>query len=130
MSGQEQGVSALDIGLTVVVLVLLILVVWLYVFAMPKYGEQFEDLGVDLPHLTVVVLNASRWIRSNWLFLAFILFMVGGPIMALGRGGVRTVFLIIAALVLALLLVAALGGVYLPAQRLSAIMAPAPGAGP
>lgn len=31
---------------------------------------------------------------------------------------------------LALLLVAALGGVYLPAQRLSAIMTPAPGAGP
>lgn len=130
MSGQEQGIGALDIGLTVVVLVLLILVVGLYVFAMPKYGEQFEDLGVELPHLTAMVLNASRWIRANWLFLALVLLMVGGPIMALGRGDVRTVFLIIVALVLALLLVAALGGVYLPAQRLSAIMTPAPGAGP
>ena len=130
MSGQEQGVSALDIGLTIVVLVLLILVVGLYVFAMPKYGEQFEDLGVELPHLTVMVLNASRWIRFNWLFLALILVTVGGPIMALGRGGVRTVFLILLALALLALLVAGFRGVYLPAQHLGGMMGPASGAAP
>ncbi len=130
MGEQEGKGGAVDLVLGLVVLVLLILVVWLYVFAMPKYGEQFGDLGVELPHLTVVLLNASVWIRVNWLFLALILIMGGGSVIALGGGPARTTFLIIVALVLALLLVAGLGSVYLPAQRPSAIMTPAPGAGP
>lgn len=129
MSEQGDTGSALDLVLAVVVLALLLAVTWFYVFAMPEYQEQFEDWDVNLPHLTVVLLNTSQWIRMNWLFLA-LLIMGGGFVVALTRGAARTTLLVIAALVLALLLVAALGGVYLPAQRLSAITTPAPGAGP
>ena len=130
MSEQQGKGGALDSVLAVVVLVLLLATTWLYVFAVPKCAELFEDLDVDLPRLTGVLLDVSSWIRVNWLFLALILLMVSGPIMALGRGGVRTVFLTILALTLALVLVGGLLGVYLPARRLLYLLQPAPASVP
>ncbi len=119
MGDQENKGGALDLVLGVVVLALLLAVTWFYVFAIPEYREQFDDWGVDLPRLTVVILNASLWIRVNWLFLALILIMGGGSVIALGGGAARTTFLIVVAVALATLLAGAILGVHLPAQCLS-----------
>jgi type II secretory pathway component PulF len=35
------------------------------VFIIPKFEEIFTDFGVELPKLTIWLMNTSRWVAGN-----------------------------------------------------------------
>ena len=53
----------------VVAMVAVVVVIVMLIVVIPNYTSMFEDLGVELPALTVAVINASDFIIHNWYFL-------------------------------------------------------------
>lgn len=42
------------------------------VFVMPRFADMFDNLGVDLPFTTAVLIDTSAWIRAHGLIVAAI----------------------------------------------------------
>lgn len=91
---------------TVVVVVAVAILTFIMVFIIPKFEEIFTDFGVELPALTLWLMNTSRWVAGTnpgqqipgWIFVVFafpalwILFKMirkAGP----GRAATDTLFL-------------------------------------
>lgn len=51
----------------VVVLVAIIVTAILLIFVVPQFEDIFSSFGADLPAFTQVVVNLSRWLKSNWI---------------------------------------------------------------
>jgi type IV pilus assembly protein PilC len=66
---------------TVVVVVAVAILTFIMVFIIPKFEEIFTDFGVELPALTLWLMNTSRWVAGTnpgqqipgWIFVVFAL---------------------------------------------------------
>ena len=47
----------------------------LLVKVVPTFMEMFEDMDIDMPGITVFVMNASEWLKRNW-FIALAVILV------------------------------------------------------
>ena len=63
----------------VVAMVAVVVVVVMLVVVIPNYASMFEDLGTELPAITVAVMNASNFIIDFWYLLIplVIAFVIG-----------------------------------------------------
>jgi type IV pilus assembly protein PilC len=58
----------------------------LLIYVIPQFEDIFKSFGADLPAFTQMVVNASRWLRSNGLILLFVIvFGVTGLVIAKKR---------------------------------------------
>jgi type IV pilus assembly protein PilC len=64
-----------------VLVVALVVTVILLIFVIPQFESLFKGFGADLPAFTQMVINLSKYIQSDGLYLAAI---VGGSIWAFG----------------------------------------------
>lgn len=55
-----------------VVVVAFVITCILMIFVIPQFQELFSGFGADLPALTMMVINMSKWFQANWYF------MIGG----------------------------------------------------
>lgn len=63
----------------VVVVVAMAILTFIMVFIIPKFEEIFTDFGVELPALTLWLINTSRWVAGTnagqpiggWVFIVF-----------------------------------------------------------
>ena len=53
----------------VVAVVALVVVIVMLVMVIPKYVDMFDELGTELPGITVAVMNMSYFIRDYWYIL-------------------------------------------------------------
>ena len=53
----------------VVAIVALIVVIVMLVLVIPKYVDMFDELGTELPAITVAVMNLSYFIRDYWYII-------------------------------------------------------------
>lgn len=51
----------------VVVLVAIVVTAILLIFVVPQFEDIFSGFGAELPAFTQVVVNLSRWLKSNWM---------------------------------------------------------------
>jgi type IV pilus assembly protein PilC len=64
---------------TVVIVVAVAILTFIMVFIIPKFEEIFTDFGVQLPALTLFLMNTSRWVAGTnpgqsipgWIFVVF-----------------------------------------------------------
>ena len=54
---------------TIVVIAASIVVTLLLLFVVPTFEEMFAEMGQTLPMPTQVLINTSKWLQSNWIFL-------------------------------------------------------------
>jgi len=90
----------------VVVLVAIAILTFIMIFIIPKFEEIFTDFGVELPGLTLWLINTSRWVAGSepeqklpgWVFIVaappaiwmlFKLIRKAGP----GKAATDTIFL-------------------------------------
>ena len=57
-------------------------------FVIPQFEELFSGFGADLPGLTRMVIDMSKWMQANWWLL---LIVVGGTIFGLIQAKKRSV---------------------------------------
>lgn len=53
----------------VVALVAVVVVIVMLVFVIPRYMDMFEELGTELPGITLMVVNMSNFIQSYWFII-------------------------------------------------------------
>ena len=53
----------------VVALVAVAVVIIMLVFVIPRYMDMFEQLGTELPAITMAVVNLSNFIQNNWYII-------------------------------------------------------------
>jgi len=56
-----------------VLAVALIVTTILLIFVIPQFETLFKGFGADLPAFTQVVINMSRWLQANGIFLAMVI---------------------------------------------------------
>lgn len=66
-----------------VIVVAFIIVTILMIFVIPQFQELFASFGADLPALTTLIINISKWFQSYWYLLA-------GAMIALVFGFIET----------------------------------------
>ena len=59
-----------------VIVVAFVITCILMIFVIPQFQELFSGFGADLPALTQIVINMSKWFQENWYIL------IGGIILA------------------------------------------------
>jgi type IV pilus assembly protein PilC len=52
-----------------VVVVAFVITCILMIFVIPQFQDLFSGFGADLPALTMLVINMSKWFQSNWYIL-------------------------------------------------------------
>jgi len=52
-----------------VIVVAFVITCILMIFVIPQFQELFSGFGADLPALTQIVINMSKWFQANWYFL-------------------------------------------------------------
>jgi len=52
-----------------VIVVAFVITCILMIFVIPQFQELFSGFGADLPALTQIVINMSKWFQSNWYLL-------------------------------------------------------------
>ncbi|NND45833.1 MAG: type II secretion system F family protein [Xanthomonadales bacterium] len=69
-----------------VIAVAIIVSAVLLIYVIPQFEDIFQSFGADLPAFTQFVVDASRWLRSNGIYLlAMLIFGITGLIMAKKR---------------------------------------------
>jgi len=71
-----------------VLVVAFIITCILLLFVIPQFEELFSGFGADLPGLTRMVIDMSKWMQANWWLL---LIVVGGTIFGLIQAKKRSV---------------------------------------
>jgi type IV pilus assembly protein PilC len=66
---------------TAVLVVAIIVTVILLIFVIPQFESLFKGFGADLPAFTQMVINLSKFVQSDGIFIAVV---VGGAIFAFG----------------------------------------------
>ena len=59
-----------------VIVVAFVIVTILMIFVIPQFQELFSSFGADLPALTMMIINMSKWFQEYWYLL------IGGIIVA------------------------------------------------
>ncbi len=57
----------------IVLFIALIVTVLLLLFVIPQFEKLFQDFGADLPTLTRIIVDMSRWMQESWYIAAGIL---------------------------------------------------------
>ena len=52
-----------------VVVVAFVITYILMIFVIPQFQDLFAGFGADLPALTMMVINMSKWLQANWYLL-------------------------------------------------------------
>ena len=52
-----------------VIVVAFIITCILMIFVIPQFQELFSGFGADLPALTLLVINMSKWFQANWALM-------------------------------------------------------------
>lgn len=52
-----------------VIVVAFVITCILMIFVIPQFQELFSGFGADLPALTQIVINMSKWFQANWFYL-------------------------------------------------------------
>ena len=52
-----------------VLIVAVAVVVFMLLYIVPKYMEIFEEVGIEMPGITLAVVAASKWLMSNYLLV-------------------------------------------------------------
>ena len=69
-----------------VVVVAFVITCILMIFVIPQFQDLFAGFGADLPALTLMVINMSKWFQANWyLLIGGIIGTVVGISMAMKR---------------------------------------------
>jgi len=68
-----------------VVFLAMAVVIALSVMVIPSFGEIFDEFDLQLPALTLLVLNVARWVTSGWFFVIVIL-LIAAAALALFAG--------------------------------------------
>lgn len=68
----------------VVAVVAVVVVVIMLVTVIPSYTEMFEDMNIEMPKITQVVINMSEFVQSYWYMLIIV---IGGVVAALRMFG-------------------------------------------
>ena len=71
-----------------VLVVAFIITCILLLFVIPQFEELFSGFGADLPALTRMVIDMSKWMQANWWLL---LIVVGGTVFGLIEAKKRSV---------------------------------------
>ena len=72
-SGKTQGlIKKAMIYPTVVLIVAVCVIILMLVKVVPAYMDMFEDLGTDLPGITVAVVGASNFFIHHWLAILIV----------------------------------------------------------
>lgn len=53
----------------VVLVVAVVVCIVLLVYVVPTFMEMFEDMDIDMPKITLMVMGASEWMKSYWYIL-------------------------------------------------------------
>lgn len=69
----------------VVCLVAVAVVIVMLVVVIPSYADMFEDMGTELPGLTIAVMNVSDFIRNFWFILLPLVIGIGAGIAYFSR---------------------------------------------
>lgn len=56
----------------VVCVVAIVVVILMMAFVIPNYVAMFEDIGSELPWITVFVINVSNFVRSKWWLMLLV----------------------------------------------------------
>lgn len=54
---------------TAVIVVAFIITAILLIFVIPQFESLFKDFGADLPALTVMIINLSKFFTANWYYI-------------------------------------------------------------
>jgi len=69
-----------------VVVVAFVITCILMIFVIPQFQELFSGFGADLPALTQLVINMSKWFQANWYYMVgIIIAVIVGVIQAMNR---------------------------------------------
>lgn len=60
----------------ILLIVALLVVVAILAFVMPTFVQMFEDMGVELPFMTQLLINASKFVTQKWYILIAIVVAV------------------------------------------------------
>jgi len=79
----------------VVMVVAMAILTFIMVFIIPKFEEIFADFGVELPALTLWLINTSRWVAGNnpdqavggWVWVAASPFLLYGFLKLVRKAG-------------------------------------------
>ena len=57
---------------TVVITVAIVIVAFIMIRIVPQFETMFSEFDIDLPKLTLMLIAASLWMKSNWYYLVAI----------------------------------------------------------
>ncbi|GAA6139399.1 type II secretion system F family protein [Arenicella sp. 4NH20-0111] len=57
----------------IVLFIALIVTVLLLLFVIPQFEEMFQSFGADLPTLTQIIVDMSRWMQDKWYIALFVI---------------------------------------------------------
>lgn len=57
----------------IVLFVSIVVTILLLLFVIPQFETLFQGVGADLPTLTRIVVDLSRWMQDNWYIFVFML---------------------------------------------------------
>ena len=70
----------------IVLLISIVVMLLLLLFVIPQFEALFQGVGADLPTLTRVIVDFSRWMQANWwIFILALVVLVAGFIYAYRR---------------------------------------------
>lgn len=60
----------------IVMVVAFIVVIFMLVVVVPSFMDMFDDIGIEMPTITLMVVAASEWVQKYWYILAAIIGMI------------------------------------------------------
>lgn len=66
----------------IVLVVAAIVVVFMLVVVVPSFMDMFDDIGIEMPKITLMVVAASEWVQQYWYILVVVIVaLVSGVIL-------------------------------------------------
>lgn len=72
----------------IVLVVAVAVVIAMLVYIVPAFMKMFEDIGIEMPKITLAVVAASNWVQEHFLLLIIILVAVAGIFIAFFRSAI------------------------------------------
>ena len=72
---RKQMISAISYPIVVLVFAIGILI-FMLISVVPQFVAIYGDLGTDLPKITLAIINASNFLKANWLAITIIVLLI------------------------------------------------------
>lgn len=79
---RKQIISAMTYP-SVVFIFAITIISFIFIYVVPKFVDIYDQAGTDLPTITVIILNISSYMQSNYLLLAFLIIAIIAAIVVL-----------------------------------------------